>query len=100
MQKPAWCRTKHYYFFFFFFYSFSGDFEDFCSRASELAEKSNGAPLFTIFQTRKSSYSVKFHAANNVNDVGEFSHLGTSEGLPVGSGGGGDSPQEDDWQLL
>lgn len=74
------------------------DFDDFCSRASELADKSNGAPLFTIVQTRKSSYSVNFHA--NVNDVGEFSHLGTSEGgLRVGESEV-DSPQEDDWQLL
>jgi len=27
------------------------DFDDFCSRASELAEKANGAPLFTVVQS-------------------------------------------------
>lgn len=27
------------------------DFDDFCSRASELAEKANGAPLFTVMQS-------------------------------------------------
>ena len=36
----------------FLFASFyAGDFDDFCSRATELAEKANGAPLFTVVQS-------------------------------------------------
>lgn len=30
---------------------YADDFDDFCSRASQLAEKANGAPLFTVVQS-------------------------------------------------
>jgi len=35
----------------FYLHLYADDFDDFCSRASELAEKANGAPLFTVVQS-------------------------------------------------
>ncbi|KAI7749948.1 hypothetical protein M8C21_029366 [Ambrosia artemisiifolia] len=62
------------------------DFDDFCSRASELAAESNGAPLFTITQARnspKSSGSSRTHEADSF-DAAEDD----------------EDAAKDDWQLL
>ncbi|KAG7574842.1 Peptidase C54 [Arabidopsis suecica] len=54
------------------------DFDDFCLRASKLAEDSNGAPLFTITQT---------HSTINQNNYG-FSDDDSED------------EREDEWQML
>lgn len=72
------------------------DFDDFCSRASKLAENSNGAPLFTVVETRKLP-----KPANNNNMMDDSDTLREDESYdvvpmsePEGHG------NEDDWQLL
>ncbi|OVA18984.1 Elongation factor [Macleaya cordata] len=71
------------------------DFDDFCARASKLAEQSNGAPLFTITKSRnlptpvqrKDVVTEKLHG----DDVNlEMEIMSDSE----------DHPREDEWQLL
>lgn len=57
------------------------DFDNFCLRASKLAEESSGAPLFTVTQTHKLSRQVS-HADDSRED----------STMPEGDG--------DDWQLL
>ncbi|KAJ9554395.1 hypothetical protein OSB04_018440 [Centaurea solstitialis] len=59
------------------------DFDDFCLRASELAAESNGAPLFTVTETRNSSSSSRSQEADSF-DADE-----NAEGSA-----------QDDWQLL
>ncbi|XP_076924625.1 cysteine protease ATG4-like [Bidens hawaiensis] len=64
------------------------DFDDFCSRASELAAESNGAPLFTITQARhspKSSNASKSHEADSFD---------------AADGDDAEGSAQDDWQLL
>ncbi|KAL7090425.1 hypothetical protein ACP275_12G040400 [Erythranthe tilingii] len=64
------------------------DFDDFCARASELIDQSNGAPLFTIAKTRTSAKP----AGNNDIEIEDYSadnDLATEN-----------CAQEDDWQLL
>lgn len=73
-----------------------GDFDDFCIRASKLADQSNGAPLFTVTQTRKLPYFVSHH--DNINDNSGFPEPGSSDGVPEGESQG--CAHEDDWQLL
>ncbi|KAJ0725011.1 putative peptidase C54, papain-like cysteine peptidase superfamily [Helianthus annuus] len=59
------------------------DFDDFCSRASELAAESSGAPLFTVTQSRHSPKSSRSHEADF------FDAADDAEGSA-----------QDDWQLL
>lgn len=73
-----------------------GDFDDFCIRASKLVDQSNGAPLFTITETRSSTTSVEY------ND-----RLTSDTGVPeldsfdaVAPGESDASRPEDEWQLL
>lgn len=64
------------------------DFDDFCSRASELAAESNGAPLFTITEARhspKSSNASKSHEADSFD---------------AADGDDAEGSAQDDWQLL
>ncbi|ESQ39042.1 hypothetical protein EUTSA_v10001432mg [Eutrema salsugineum] len=56
-----------------------GDFDDFCQRASKLAEESNGAPLFTVTQTHS---AISHSNCGFVEDTTE------------------DEREEDEWQLL
>nr|XP_043614944.1 cysteine protease ATG4-like isoform X2 [Erigeron canadensis] len=63
-----------------------GDFDDFCSRASELAEKSDGAPLFTVTQTRQSPKSC---STSRAQEADSFDVPDDAEGSA-----------QDDWQLL
>ncbi|KAI3696291.1 hypothetical protein L1987_79303 [Smallanthus sonchifolius] len=58
------------------------DFDDFCSRASELAAELNGAPLFTVTQSRYSPKSSRSHEA-------DLDAADDAEGST-----------QDDWQLL
>lgn len=70
-----------------FFYGIcthADDFDDFCSRSSELGEKSNGAPLFTVTDSLGASSSNRFDDTFNLEHYSECSgHAG-----------------EDEWQLL
>ncbi|KAG8373676.1 hypothetical protein BUALT_Bualt11G0049400 [Buddleja alternifolia] len=69
------------------------DFDDFCLRASELIDQSNGAPLFTIAQTRSSPNPASYH--NNATESRDYDPVDElSKGELDNSG------QEDDWQLL
>lgn len=72
------------------------DFDDFCFRASKLADESNGAPLFTVAQSRSFSRQVAGNDASG--DSGRF-HNDDAIGVePVNDAVG--SAHEDDWQLL
>ncbi|KAL3717189.1 hypothetical protein ACJRO7_008728 [Eucalyptus globulus] len=72
------------------------DFDDFCSRASKLADDSSGAPLFTVAQTHSTPKPV--------GNSGDSTEGGIVEGnnpfsvIPMGDGDG--SAGEDEWQLL
>ncbi|XP_020582696.1 cysteine protease ATG4B-like isoform X2 [Phalaenopsis equestris] len=77
------------------------DFMDFCSRASDLADRSNGAPLFTVaksFETIKPKHNrLGDAAAGNANreEINSgFENLCEHDGDEGGSGG------DDDWQVL
>ncbi|GAB4858977.1 Cysteine protease atg4 [Ancistrocladus abbreviatus] len=73
-----------------------GDLEDFCSRATKLAEESDGAPLFTVAQTRSSPGrgSDPVMVASDVCEArGEDSH-------DMASSANAKDASEDDWQLL
>ncbi|KAK4766133.1 hypothetical protein SAY87_007775 [Trapa incisa] len=76
-----------------FYCRHKGDFEDFCSRASNLAEESRGAPLFTVADTHSSKKNSNVASmTTGYNDPDEVDHL---KHLHV------DPPEgEDDWQLL
>nr|XP_043639681.1 cysteine protease ATG4-like [Erigeron canadensis] len=63
-----------------------GDFDDFCSRATELTEKSDGAPLFTVTHTRDSPRSSSISGAQEADS---FDVPDDTEGTA-----------QDDWQLL
>ncbi|KAK7256312.1 hypothetical protein RIF29_29753 [Crotalaria pallida] len=70
------------------------DFDDFCSRASELVEESNGAPLFTVAQSRSLSTQV---SSNDVSGANSGFQEDDSHGLDLVNDAGAN---EDDWQLL
>ncbi|KAL2922397.1 Cysteine protease ATG4 [Bienertia sinuspersici] len=61
------------------------DFDDFCARASKLANESNGAPLFTVTNVRNSSKTS-----------GDFREDSYDMLHPNNDG----AMQEDEWQLL
>ncbi|KAL4573632.1 hypothetical protein LXL04_020446 [Taraxacum kok-saghyz] len=65
------------------------DFEDFCSRASELATESNGAPLFTVTQTRHLARPSGASRAGEEDGADSFDGVDDAEGSA-----------QDDWQLL
>ncbi|RDX79044.1 Cysteine protease ATG4 [Mucuna pruriens] len=70
------------------------DFDDFCSQASKLAEESNGAPLFTVAQSRSFSKQVTSNDVSGANTgFQEDDFLGTDRVNDSGT-------NEDDWQLL
>nr|XP_024933160.1 cysteine protease ATG4-like isoform X2 [Ziziphus jujuba var. spinosa] len=72
------------------------DFEDFCFRASNLAEESNGAPLFTVSQIQNLPKAI-----NHNNVLGDNSGIGEDNSfdvLPMNDAEG--NAPEDDWQLL
>ncbi|GJR56260.1 cysteine protease ATG4-like protein isoform X1 [Tanacetum coccineum] len=63
------------------------DFDDLCLRASELAAESNGAPLFTVTQTR--NLSISSSSSSRAQDTDTFDVPDDAEGSA-----------QDDWQLL
>ncbi|KAM1577562.1 hypothetical protein EV2_040694 [Malus domestica] len=72
------------------------DFNDFCFRASKLADESNGAPLFTVTQTHSVPRPVNHSDALGVS--GAVENDDSFSVLPMSDADG--SAQEDDWQLL
>ena len=70
------------------------DFDDFCSRASKLAEESNGAPLFTVAQSRG---FLPQAASNNVLGSNTGFQDDDSVVMDIANEAGNN---EDDWQLL
>lgn len=66
---------------------FPDEFDDFVARALELVDQSNGAPLFTIAETRTSPA-----LRENARDCDPV------HGMPTGEFE--NYAQEDDWQLL
>ncbi|KAK6128412.1 hypothetical protein DH2020_037848 [Rehmannia glutinosa] len=73
------------------------DFDDFCVRASELIDRSNGAPLFTIAETRSSPRPSNDHTAFGANATGTQDYDIVHR---MATGESEDCAQEDDWQLL
>ncbi|KAI4357426.1 hypothetical protein L6164_001374 [Bauhinia variegata] len=73
-----------------------GDFDDFCFRASKLADESNGAPLFTVTQSRSSSkHGTHNELASDNGGFQEHNSLGMEPASDAGA-----SAHDDDWQLL
>ncbi|WOK94852.1 cysteine protease ATG4B [Canna indica] len=75
------------------------DFEDFCSRASQLGDKSNGAPLFTITQFAQRAKPVSFcDSADNPSNSGNsaIDNNFDVENLSDNSFHSGD----EEWQIL
>jgi cysteine protease ATG4 len=71
------------------------EFEDLCNRASELAKESNGAPMFTVAQTR--SRSMKLTSGLSFGKLSldaQDSTSGDTANVDVAS------TSEDDWQIL
>ncbi|KAG0461948.1 hypothetical protein HPP92_020424 [Vanilla planifolia] len=73
------------------------DFEDFCSRASQLAERSNGAPLFTVVRSLGQLKSK--HHIDSLSDRLDFSN-GVDGDLGLENVGEYESRGDDDWQVL
>ncbi|RAL39956.1 hypothetical protein DM860_008096 [Cuscuta australis] len=71
------------------------DFDDLCSRSTELAEKSNGAPLFTIAETRNPSKLVEYE--NKPSHDVETEGFDSFDAIPTGES---ENCKQDDWQLL
>ncbi|KAL5214786.1 hypothetical protein ABZP36_003938 [Zizania latifolia] len=74
-----------------FYCSDKDDFDNFCSRASELVEKANGAPLFTVVQSVQPSKQ-----RYNQEDVSGSSGDGTVDNINVEDLETG----EEEWQIL
>ncbi|KAG5532109.1 hypothetical protein RHGRI_026654 [Rhododendron griersonianum] len=72
------------------------DFDDFCNRASKLADLSKGAPLFTVTQARNISKASGNYEMSS--DGGRIQQDGCSDVMPGNDAE--DCTQEDDWQLL
>lgn len=85
----AWATVLVHYSTFYL----ADDFDDFCSRASKLAEESNGAPLFTVTETLSSrNNSNSMSKTVSYDDPYEEDY---HEDEPAGPTEG-----EDEWQLL
>ncbi|KAF8393712.1 hypothetical protein HHK36_019910 [Tetracentron sinense] len=76
------------------------DFDDFCVRASKLADDSNGAPLFTVVQSHNLSKPVN-HDDVLVNKLGDSGGIGEDDTFDMENSTQVEScSHEDDWQLL
>ncbi|XP_074281285.1 cysteine protease ATG4-like [Silene latifolia] len=71
------------------------DFDDFCSRASTLADESNGAPLFTVAHCRSSP-----RATNQGDMAGGVADVQYDDSYDVLHSTNPEGEHEDDWQLL
>jgi len=74
------------------FYCDKDDFDDFCSRASELVEKASGAPLFTVVQSIEPSKQI-------YNQDGWLGCSGSSMANDDDLDGSGEAGEEE-WQIL
>lgn len=74
---------------------YADDFDDFCSRASELAEQANGAPLFTVVQSVQPSKQMY-----NQDDGSGCSGYGVSDNIDAEDLNGSGETGEDEWQIL
>ncbi|KAH1072019.1 hypothetical protein J1N35_024347 [Gossypium stocksii] len=79
-----------------FFCRDKDDFDDFCFRASKLADESNGAPLFTVAQTH--GVFKPINHGDTMADADGDGMDGSIGVLPTGDVDG--NSHEDDWQLL
>ncbi|KAI3962209.1 hypothetical protein MKX01_030759 [Papaver californicum] len=73
------------------------DFNDFCARASKLAEDSSGAPLFTITESRSLPREVQNRYASNEHGLLREDHNNLDMEITSDLE---DHPQGDEWQLL
>ena len=74
----------------------SDDFDDFCTRASDLARRSDGAPLFTVTQSlnkSKQNDALTSEGGNSVMTISETLFLENESMATVPSG-------EDDWEFV
>lgn len=78
------------------FFLLVDDFDDFCNRASKLADLSKGAPLFTVTQARNISKASSNYEM--LSDGGQIQQDGCSDVMPGNDAE--DCTQEDDWQFL
>ncbi|KAL6211657.1 hypothetical protein ACLB2K_016880 [Fragaria x ananassa] len=69
------------------------DFDDFCLRASKLADESNGAPLFTVTAETQNVSRPPSQSGEVLGD-----NAGDQNNEDVNADGG--AHEEDDWQLL
>ncbi|KAJ6792722.1 cysteine protease ATG4B-like [Iris pallida] len=77
------------------------DFDDLCWRASELGEKSNGAPLFTVTWSLQPTRPVHHHDSSVDRLVGGAScGNGMDEPFGVGNSEYDTHTGEDEWQIL
>ncbi|ONK71361.1 uncharacterized protein A4U43_C04F7750 [Asparagus officinalis] len=78
-----------------------GDFEDFCSRASELRERTSGAPLFTVAQSLQSNKTrfPKITVGNSQNGIVDDNNMKEAYGIENGSPSGA-NVDEGEWQIL
>ncbi|OAY71055.1 Cysteine protease ATG4B [Ananas comosus] len=70
------------------------DFDDFCSHASELGEKANGAPLFTVAQFLQSPKPI-YHHDPFTDSAGGANDNSGPESFSCGTHTG-----DDEWQIL
>ena len=68
----------------------SDDFDDFCSRASSLANESNGAPLFTVTKSRNTPRTSNQCGIDETREDDSYDIVHSSN----------DDTHEDEWQLL
>lgn len=78
----------------FCFYLVPDDFDNFCHRASKLAEESDGAPLFTVAETHSTNPGRQSSALN------DHSRLVEDDGDGVVHMPNEEESHEDDWQFL
>ncbi|GMP21933.1 hypothetical protein CsSME_00000142 [Camellia sinensis var. sinensis] len=74
------------------------DFDDFCNRASKLADESKGAPLFTVTHTRNPA-----RAADHYDMLSDTNRNQRDESFDIVHGNnaeGGTQEDDCDWQLL
>ncbi|KAG7017160.1 Cysteine protease ATG4 [Cucurbita argyrosperma subsp. argyrosperma] len=71
------------------------DFDDFCYRASKLADESDGAPLFTVAETHSTNSGRHGHALDNCSRLVEDDTDGVVH-MPKEE----EEAHEDDWQFL
>ncbi|CAO2821714.1 unnamed protein product [Amaranthus hypochondriacus] len=74
-------------------------FDDFCSRASKLADESNGAPLFTVTHNRIRS-TPRTSNQYDMTSNGDQSREDSDNSYDMLHSNNDDGMQEDEWQLL